>query len=48
MFFRGRNSGDSLIKRKLGWASFEGLYEGLQKTYIWIVNQAELKKSIKV
>ena len=45
---RGRNSDNTLIKKKLGWAPSESLYDGLQKTYIWIVDQVELKNSIKV
>ena len=48
MVVRGQNSDNSLIKKKLGWASSESLYDGLQKTYIWIVDQVELKNSIKV
>ena len=45
---RGRNSDNTLIKKKLGWAPSESLYDGLQKTYVWIVDQVELKNSIKV
>ena len=44
----GRNSDNTLIKKKLGWAPSESLYDGLQKTYVWIVDQVELKNSIKV
>ena len=44
----GRNSYNFLIKKKLGWAPSESLYDGLQKTYVWIVDQAELKNSVKV
>lgn len=45
---RGRNSDNTLIKKKLGWAPSESLYDGLQKTYVWIADQVELKNSIKV
>ena len=45
---RGRNSDNTLIKKKLGWAPSESLYDGLQKTYGWIIDQVELKNSIKV
>ena len=44
----GRNSYNFLIKKKLGWAPSESLYDGLQKTYVWIVDQVELKNSNKV
>jgi GDP-D-mannose 3', 5'-epimerase len=39
---RGRNSDNTLIKQKLGWAPSIPLLEGLQKTYRWI--HAELHK----
>ena len=45
---RGRNSDNTLIKKKLGWAPSESLCDGLQKTYVWIVDQVELQNSIKV
>ena len=48
MVVRGQNSDNSLIKKKLGWAPAESLYDELQKTYVWIVDQVELKNSIKV
>ena len=32
MVVRGQNSDNSLIKKKLGWASSDSLYVGLQKT----------------
>ena len=44
---RGRNSDNALIKEKLGWAPSESLYDGLQKAYVWIADQVELKNSIK-
>ena len=36
---RGRNSDNSLIKRKLGWAPSIELEKGLEKTYAWIYDQ---------
>ena len=33
---RGRNSDNTLIKQKLGWAPSIPLLEGMQKTYRWI------------
>jgi nucleoside-diphosphate-sugar epimerase len=39
---RGRNSDNTLIKQKLGWAPSVPLREGLQQTYRWI--HAELHK----
>jgi nucleoside-diphosphate-sugar epimerase len=33
---RGRNSDNTLIKQKLGWAPSTPLLEGMQKTYRWI------------
>jgi len=45
---RGRNSDNTLIKKKLGWAPSESLYDGLQQTYVWIVDQVELKNLIIV
>lgn len=36
---RGRNSDNTLIKEKLGWAPSEKLYDGLEKTYKWIEQQ---------
>jgi len=40
---RGRNSDNTLIKEKLGWAPPIGLREGLEKTYRWIFD--EMSKS---
>ena len=40
---RGRNSDNTLIKQKLGWAPPIGLREGLEKTYRWIYD--EISKS---
>ena len=33
---RGRNSDNSLIRERLGWAPSQSLREGLEKTYEWI------------
>ncbi len=40
---RVRNSENTLFK-KLGWTPSESLNDGLQETYVWIVEQEELKK----
>ena len=43
---RGRNSDNSLIKKKLGWAPGYPLRKGLERTYLWIESQATgLRKS---
>ena len=36
---RGRNSDNTLIKEKLGWAPSVSLKEGMEETYRWIFNQ---------
>lgn len=41
---RGRNSDNTLIKEKLGWAPSASLESGLRKTYPWI--QEQVKKNI--
>jgi len=41
---RGRNSDNALITEKLGWAPRTPLFEGLAKTYEWILAQAESKR----
>ncbi|XP_058770543.1 GDP-mannose 3,5-epimerase-like isoform X2 [Vicia villosa] len=43
---RGRNSDNTLIKEKLGWAPTMKLKDGLRITYIWIKEQLE-KESAK-
>ena len=43
---RGRNSDNSLIKEKLGWAPSQSLKDGLLPTYEWIHKQIDLKNSI--
>ena len=36
---RGRNSDNTLIMERLGWAPSIRLEDGLEKTYRWIFNQ---------
>jgi len=43
---RGRNSDNTLIKEKLGWAPSKPLREGMEKTYHWI--ESELKKQGRI
>lgn len=38
---RGRNSDNTLIKEKLGWAPSITLEEGIRRTYLWIKEQVE-------
>jgi nucleoside-diphosphate-sugar epimerase len=38
---RGRNSDNTLIREKLGWAPSIPLQEGLQQTYRWIYDQLQ-------
>lgn len=40
---RGRNSDNTLIREKLGWAPSQPLYEGLKKTYEWIKQQVDAR-----
>jgi len=42
---RGRNSENSLIKEKLGWAPDYPLRKGMEKTYSWIEEQVRKDKS---
>tara|TARA_Y100000310_G_C20671621_1_gene810612 strand:- start:758 stop:1756 length:999 start_codon:yes stop_codon:yes gene_type:complete len=42
---RGRNSENTLIKEKLGWAPNYTLKEGMEKTYKWILKQIEKKEN---
>jgi nucleoside-diphosphate-sugar epimerase len=42
---RGRNSDNTLIKEKLGWAPNLALKDGLAKTYEWIAEQVEKRKT---
>jgi GDP-D-mannose 3',5'-epimerase len=41
---RGRNSDNTLIKQKLGWAPSISLREGIAKTFQWIAKQLEEEK----
>ncbi len=41
---RGRNSDNTLIKGKLGWAPSQPLKVGLAKTYRWIEEQVRRSK----
>ncbi|XP_042950387.1 GDP-mannose 3,5-epimerase 1-like [Carya illinoinensis] len=42
---RGRNSDNTLIKEKLGWAPTMKLKDGLRFTYFWIKEQIEKEKA---
>ena len=42
---RGRNSDNTLIREKLGWAPEMPLKDGMAKTYAWISGQVEKKRS---
>ncbi|GFY85020.1 GDP-D-mannose 3',5'-epimerase [Actinidia rufa] len=42
---RGRNSDNTLIKEKLGWAPTMKLKDGLRFTYFWIKEQLEKEKA---
>lgn len=44
---RGRNSDNKLINDKLGWMPRESLYDGLKKTYPWVLQQVEKMHNIK-
>ncbi|HJU10328.1 MAG TPA: NAD-dependent epimerase/dehydratase family protein [Candidatus Binataceae bacterium] len=41
---RGRNSDNTLIKAKLGWAPAIGLRVGMEKTYRWVYDQAKARE----
>jgi GDP-D-mannose 3', 5'-epimerase len=40
---RGRNSDNTLIKGRLGWAPTISLYPGMEQTYRWIYDQAKAR-----
>lgn len=42
---RGRNSDNTLIKKKLGWAPSISIRDGLKPTYAWIQEQINLEKA---
>lgn len=42
---RGRNSDNSLIQEKLGWAPSRSLREGLAPTYSWIRGQLHIQQA---
>jgi hypothetical protein len=42
---RGRNSDNRLIRRELGWAPSQSLYDGLETTYRWIETQTRSNSS---
>ena len=44
---RGRNSDNTLIKEKLGWAPSLPLRVGMEKTYAWIAEQYDARKAGK-
>jgi GDP-D-mannose 3',5'-epimerase len=44
---RGRNSDNGLIREVLNWDYKQSLEEGINKTYSWISEQIEIKKSTK-
>lgn len=41
-----RNSDNTLIKEKLGWAPPDTLYKGLQETYRWIAEQVKAERRV--
>jgi GDP-D-mannose 3',5'-epimerase len=43
---RGRNSDNTLIKQKLGWAPSISIRDGLKVTHAWIKSQIEKEKTI--
>lgn len=42
---RGRNSDNTLIKEKLGWAPSISLEEGMGKMYTWVLEQVQKERS---
>jgi len=45
---RGRNSDNSLIQRRLGWAPSQSLCEGLKTTYAWVAKQVAAKHAAEL
>jgi nucleoside-diphosphate-sugar epimerase len=44
---KGRNSDNTLIMKKLGWAPNYSLKKGIQKTFLWINEQVNQSKEVK-
>lgn len=44
---RGRNSDNTLIKEKLGWAPSQTLREGTEKTFKWITEQIKKRDGVE-
>ena len=44
---RGRNSDNTLIKERLGWAPSQALKTGIEETYNWIAEQLEKKEQLE-
>jgi GDP-D-mannose 3',5'-epimerase len=44
----GRNSDNTLIRQKLGWAPGIRLKDGLERTYAWIYDQIANKRDCPV
>jgi hypothetical protein len=42
---RGRNSDNKMFREKIGWEVSQPLRVGMEKTYAWIAEQVEKKKS---
>jgi nucleoside-diphosphate-sugar epimerase len=42
---RGRNSDNTLIQERYGWAPSISLCDGLEQTYRWIHDQLELRST---
>eukprot|EP00601_Ochromonadales_sp_CCMP2298_P029216 CAMPEP_0173334946 /NCGR_PEP_ID=MMETSP1144-20121109/5707_1 /TAXON_ID=483371 /ORGANISM="non described non described, Strain CCMP2298" /LENGTH=105 /DNA_ID=CAMNT_0014280031 /DNA_START=341 /DNA_END=658 /DNA_ORIENTATION=+ len=42
---RGRNSDNTLIKARMGWAPSISLFDGMKRTHAWIKSQVELEIS---
>lgn len=42
---RGRNSDNTMIKEKLGWAPSISLYDGIKATHAWIKEQVQAEEA---
>ena len=38
---RGRNSDNTLISERYGWAPSTSLYDGMERTYAWVHDQVK-------